>query len=393
MSDLIYLDHNSTTPIAPTVVETMHECLLANYANPASQHRMGQHARRKMEQLRQRLAELLGARCSGMKTDQVILTSGGTESNNLALLGLPICHSAAAPRRVIVSSIEHPSVMGPSEQLARLGYKIETIPVDRDGVCRLDALIELMETPVALVSMMLANNETGVIQPVAQAAAICRERGILMHTDAVQAIGKIPVSFEELGVDAMSFTAHKLSGPRGIGGLVIRDGLSPQPILFGGFQQRAIRPGTEDVALAAGLVEALEIYASDPLGRLNQLRNLRDRLQANLVSGIDDVVIHGVNAPRVPHTLNLSFPGIDRQSFLLAADMAGLAISTGSACASGSSERSPVLMAMGLENDVVDGSIRISLGISTTLSEIQESTRRIIKIIRRFRTRNPLLDR
>lgn len=384
MTDFIYLDHNSTTPIAASVAQTMSDCFAAGYVNPASQHRMGQRARRKLEQLRTRLAELLGASFQGMHTDQIILTSGGTESNNLALFGLP--NSAdTATRRVVVSSIEHPSVMGPAEQLARMGYQVDTIPVDKNGVCRLDALRELIETPVSLVSLMLANNETGVIQPVAEAAAICRKRGVLIHTDAIQAIGKIPVSFQALGVDAMSFTAHKLSGPRGTGGLVLRHGLSLQPILFGGFQQMAIRPGTEDVALIAGMVHALELYANDPRGRYDHLVNLRDRLQENLIAELKDVVINGGEADRVPQTLNLSFPGVDRQSFLMAADIAGLAVSTGSACASGSSERSPVLLAMGLENEVIDGSIRISLGISTTESEIDESTLRIINIIRRFR--------
>jgi cysteine desulfurase len=381
----IYLDHNSTTPIDASVAQAISECYAAGYLNPASQHRPGQIARRKLEQFRRRMAEILGANVSGMETDQLVLTSGGTESNNLALLGLavaPLRESRSFGGRVLISAIEHPSVIGAAEELARRGFEVEKIPVNPSGVCRLDALEVLLEKPTSLVSMMLANNETGVIQPVAQAAAICRARGILFHTDAVQAVGKIPVNFRELGVDAMTFTAHKLCGPRGIGGLIVRHGISPQPILFGGFQQMAVRPGTEDVALAAGMCRSLELYQQDPAQRYDRLSSLRDQLQNDLMSEFRDIVVNGSGAQRVPHTLNISFLGVDRQSILLAADIAGLAISTGSACASGSSELSPVLLAMQLEKEVIAGSIRISLGVSTTRSEIEESTRRIVEIIR-----------
>jgi cysteine desulfurase len=395
VTDSIYLDHNSTTPIDPSVAQTIADCYAVGYVNPASQHRMGQLARRKLEQLRRRVAEILGANCSGMQTDQVVFTSGGTESNNLALLGLVGGQQQTGQNesgqplgRVLISAIEHPSVMGAAEQLSRLGYRVETIPVDKNGVCRLDALASLIETPTTLVSMMLANNETGVLQPVAEAADLCRDRGIMFHTDAVQAVGKIPVSFRELGVDALTFTAHKFSGPRGIGGLVVRHGISIQPILFGGFQQMAIRPGTEDVALAAGMCRALELFEEDPAGRFLKTLELRDRLQNELLAVFDDLVVIGSQASRMPHTLNISFPGVERQSFLLAADLGGLAISTGSACASGSSELSPVLLAMGLEKEVVEGSIRISLGVSTTSAEIEETTRRMTKIIRDIRARN-----
>ena len=390
MTDFIYLDHNSTTPIDPSVASAVSDCYADQLMNPASQHRLGQVARRKLEQLRRRMAEILGASCTGMETDQLLLTSGGTESNNLALLGLVSSASQPDNRtgRVLISAIEHPSVIGAAEQLARMGYDVEKIPVDQNGVCQIASLKKIIDASSAgssnqtiLVSMMLVNNETGVIQPVAEAAAFCRQRGILFHTDAVQAVGKIPVQFRELGIDAMSFTAHKFHGPRSIGGLLLRHGLSPHPILYGGFQQMAIRPGTEDVALAAGMCQALELYQSDSEGRYEHLLKLRDRLQAALVGKFGDLVVNGGDALRAPHTLNISFPGIDRQSFLLAADMAGLAISTGSACASGSSELSPVLLAMGLENRIVEGSIRISLGVSTTEAEIDDAASRITSII------------
>ena len=390
MNDFIYLDHNSTSPILPQVAQAIAQAHAEQFVNPASQHRPGQTARRKIEQLRLAIAKTLGAQCEGMQTDQLIFTSGGTESNNLAILGLTsgdnnLEDGQANPKRVLISSIEHPSVFGAAQQLVRLGYEVEKIPVDRKGVVDLAALESLLQRPAELVSIMLANNETGVIQPIQQAAEICRQRSVLIHTDAVQAVAKIPVDFGQLGVDAMSFTAHKFGGPRGVGGLLVRSGITPQPILHGGFQQSAIRPGTEDVALTAGMHRALELFIEAPDQRQQRMAELRDQLQNGLITEFDDLVVNGDGADRVPHTLNISFPGIDRQSFLLAADMAGLAISTGSACASGSSELSPVLLAMGLEKEVVEGSIRISLGVSTTPEEVAQSVTRIGKIISVFR--------
>lgn len=395
MTDFIYLDHNSTTPIDPSVAAVIADCHSAGYMNPASQHRPGQLARRKLEEIRRRVAEILDATCVGMQTDQLIFTSGGTESNNLAILGLvgesagktsSLGTPASSSRRVLISAIEHPSVFGAAEQLVRLGFDVEKIPVDSNGVIDLDALNDLTDQPTELVSIMLANNETGIIQPVRLAADLCRQKGILIHTDAVQAVGKIPVSFQSLGVDALTFTAHKLNGPRGIGGLLLRHGVTPHPILFGGFQQTAIRPGTEDVALAAGLRQSFELFVDDLPNRSKQMSTLRLSLERALLSRFVDLVINGVGAERVPHTSNISFPGVDRQSFLMAADMSGLAISTGSACASGSSELSPVLLAMGLELPIVEGSIRISLGISTTPQEVDESVHRIAQIIKSIRS-------
>lgn len=390
MSDFIYLDHNSTSPILPEVAQVISDSHAQQFVNPASQHRLGQAARRKIEELRTSTAKMLGAQCEGMQTDQLIFTSGGTESNNLAVLGLVSRDSTdqntdPKPKRVLISSIEHPSVFDAAEQLVRLGYEVEKIPVDGNCVCDLNALETMLQRPAQLVSIMLANNETGVIEPIQAAAQICRSRGVLIHTDAVQAVAKIPVHFQQLGVDAMSFTAHKFGGPRGIGGLLVRSGITPQPILFGGFQQSAIRPGTEDVSLVAGMHRALELYFEAPDQRQAHLAGLRDQLQNGLLEEFDDLVINGGQADRVPHTLNISFPGIDRQSFLLAADMAGLAISTGSACASGSSELSPVLLAMRLEKEIIEGSIRISLGVSTTPEQVAQSVSRIVNIISVFR--------
>lgn len=371
----------------------MTETLQAGFVNPASQHRAGQAARRQLEIYRSELIEMLGGNAKGMAADQLVFTSGGTESDNLALFGLAALSrqrliekgaidSDAYPK-VIVSAIEHPAVIAAAEQLARLGFEVHKLPVNQQGLVCQDTLRRWIESPTALVSIMLANNETGVIEPIQELASCCRQQGVLFHTDAVQAIGKIRVSFNELGVDALSLTAHKFAGPRGIGGLLLKHGVAPEPQLFGGFQQMAIRPGTEDVALVAGMWQALRDYTDAPAEREQHLRQLRDHLQDGLQQRFDGMVVNSAQVSRTPQTLNLAFPEFDRQSFLMSADMAGLAISTGSACASGSSEPSPVLMAMGLPKTTIEASIRISVGPSNSLDEIEQAIERISGIVQR----------
>lgn len=375
----IYLDHNSTTRIDPDVVRTMDACYAKGYVNPASAHRPGQSARRKLEELRTQIIGWLGGNTAGRDTDQLLFTSGGTEGNNLAIRGL----AGPEPGRVLISAIEHPSVIGAAESLLQHGFEVQKIPVDNQGICRLDVLEQMLadaSVPTRLVSVMLVNNETGVVQPIARIAEICRKNNILIHVDGVQAVAKIQLSFRQLDIDAMTFTAHKFHGPRGIGGLLLRSGIEPNPLFFGGFQQQALRPGTEDVALAAGIHRALELYVDNACGRTTHLRTLRDTLEAIVVSELPETVINSALAPRAPHASNLSFPGLNRQAFLMAADVAGLAISTGSACASGSSEPSPVLLAMGADGDIIEGSIRISVGADTTMLEIEDAASRIISI-------------
>lgn len=383
----IYLDNNSTTRIDPAVAEVMAECRQAGFVNPASQHQAGQAARRRLEACRSAILQRMGAAATGMQADQLIFTSGGTESNNLALFGLAHLSDGNLPevRRVLVSSIEHPSISMAADWLLRQDWDVKRIRVDSRGVVCLEHLDELLDLPTRLVSVMAANNETGVIQPVQAIAARCKAVGAFFHCDAVQALGKIPLSFADVGCDAMTVTAHKLHGPRGIGALVLRHGITPLPGLFGGFQQAGIRPGTEDVCLVSGFDKAVEIGLESLDGRAKQMRQMRDRLQNELCNRCGGVTVNGIAAERTPHTLNLSFAGIDRQEFLLAADMNALAVSTGSACASGSSDPSPVLLAMGLENEVVEGSIRISLSVQTTEDEIDQAIDRIVRVIGRFR--------
>lgn len=380
----------------------MAECFAAGYVNPASQHRAGQAARQRLESARSQMLGMLGGVSSGMQTDRLILTSGGTESNNLAIAGL--AHAVAAkraetgvtsaiatakPLRILISAVEHPSVIAIGQFLMTQGFLLEMIPVDECGVVDLEDLERRLQShprePIAVVSIMMANNETGVIEPVAQAAALCRQHDVLFHTDAVQAVGKTCVDFREIGADAMTFTGHKFHGPRGIGGLILRHGVDVQPSLYGGFQQMATRPGTEDVSLTVGMLQALLEYEQDG-DREQSLSRKRDQLEQAIVAMDPTAVINGQGANRLPHTLNVSFPGINRQAFLLAADFAGLAISTGSACASGSSERSHVIIAMGAPEAVIEGSVRISVGANTTQQEIDDAITVLQQVFDRLST-------
>jgi cysteine desulfurase len=353
-------------------------------ANPASQHQAGRKARRMLESAREGIAELLGAKTGGMDADQVIFTSGGTEANNLALFGL----SADRPGDLLISAIEHPSVIGAAEELYRRGRTVQRIPVTIDGVLDISAAHAAIRRRESVVgSFMLANNETGVIQPIAELVATCRANSVLLHTDAVQAVGKIPVNFRALGVDAMTIAPHKFHGPLGIGALIVRHGVQLEPQLFGGFQQAGLRPGTESVALAVGFHRALERWHAEAHERGQRMRALGAQLESELLAEIPGAVIVGQRAARLPHTLNVAFPGINRQALAMALDLAGVAVSTGSACASGSSEPSPVLLAMGLAPEVVEGSIRLSWGAFTTPAEMAEASRRILKCVKHLRTR------
>lgn len=382
MTNQIYLDYNATSPLDREVAERMHEINRLGLMNPASQHQTGQAARRYVEAARKSCLKCLDANISSFPSDSLVFTSGGTEANNLAILGL-----ARKNQQLLISSIEHPSVAAAAEMATTLGVRVRTIPVNSSGVIRLEALESLLqEHPTSLVSVMLVNNETGVIQPVAEVAECGHRYGALVHTDAVQAIGKIPVSFKKLGVDLLTFTPHKFYGPRGIGGLVLRAGVQPLPRMFGGFQQAGVRPGTEDATLAVGCQMALEKAVEDREDSFRHLTLVRDTLWAALKSRVvGPVTVNGDTADRSPHTLNIAFPGADRQTLLLAADVAGLAFSTGSACSSGSSEPSPVLLAMGLDPEFVEGSIRLSFGRMTTLDEATLAGEKIADIVNDLR--------
>ena len=411
MTTHIYLDHNATTPLLPEVADAVREASLRYHANPGSQHEPGRQARRALEQARQRIGELLGARTTGMNADRVIFTSGGTEAANLAIFGLlsaphpplalasslqragpqtpnPTQPNPAPPKKhFLTSTLEHPCILEAAAQLPhRLPHcEVETLTPNPDGIVPLEKFRQHLRPETALVSLMLANNETGVLQPVAEVAALCAENNIAMHSDAAQMVGKLPVHFTDLNLSAMSLAAHKFHGPLGIGALVLRHDLPLQPTLFGGHQQADLRPGTETVALAIGMQTALEHWQQNADKNIGRITKLRNQFERTLLAELPTLVVIGGEAPRLPNTSNLAFVGLDRQALLMALDQAGVACSSGSACASGSSELSPVLLAMGLEKSVIEGSIRFSLGLTTTAAEIEESCRRILSVCQRLR--------
>jgi cysteine desulfurase len=384
--DCIYLDHNSTTPLLPQVAEALAAYDANHFGNPSSQHQIGRRARQTLENARHEVGRILGASMSGREPDRVIFTSCGTEANNLVLLGLArIYDQDAPPGEAIVSSIEHHSIVGAVEVLERRGWRIHRLGVTPDGVVDISRLDEWLTEKTRFVSVMLANNETGVVQPVAEIATRCESLGVPMHTDAAQMIGKLPVDFRALGVSAMTVAPHKFHGPIGTGALVVRHDLPVEPLLRGGFQQEAMRPGTEAVGLAVGMHAALAAWQSEGPQRTERLQTLRDRLLEGLAAGFDgELVVNGQRAARLPNTANVAFVGLERQALLMALDLAGVACSTGSACASGSSEPSPVLSAMGCSKPVLTGSLRFSLGATTTSDDIEQAIARITGVCSRM---------
>jgi cysteine desulfurase len=413
--NVIYFDNNATTRLDPVVAATMHQIALRGLANPSSQHRAGREARKILETSRDGLARHLGCRTDGMQADQIFFTSGGTESNNLAILGLsqPFANSQTAGNSqsqqvlsssklaaTIVSTIEHPSVLGAVERLSKNGVPVRYCPVLQNGKINLDAFAQLISqhdkaidtadkaNQIALVSVMLANNETGVIQPIADIVALCRPRGILVHTDAVQVLGKIPLSFQDLDVDAMTVTAHKVHGPPGIGALVTRAGIRVEPQLFGGFQQLAIRPGTECVALAAGFEQAAAIAVEAVGERSSKMTQMRELLESKLLASPTKPTILGREVDRLPHTTSIAYHGLDRQALQMALDYAGVACSTGSACASGSGQPSHVLRAMGVDEQLIRGAIRFSLSHETTFEEVEWAAAKINSVVETLASKN-----
>jgi cysteine desulfurase len=391
--DLIYLDHNSTTPVLEEVAAAMAEWQTGRFGNPSSQHQAGRRARQALDNAREGIGRILGADLGSREPDRVIFTSGGTEANNLALLGLAGLHDPhSRPGEAIVSLIEHPSIAASVEFLKRRGWRIHTLGVRPDGVVDIGPLDELLSERTRFVSVMLANNETGVLQPVREIARRCAALGVPMHTDAVQMIGKLPVDFRSLDVSLLTVAPHKFHGPIGIGALLVRRDVALEPMLFGGFQQAGLRPGTEAVSLAVGLHAALIAWQREGAARSERLRRLRDRLEAGLTAGYaGEIVVNGASAERLPHTSNLAFVGLDRQALLMALDLEGVACSTGSACASGSSEPSPVLAAMGCSKSVLAGSLRFSLGATTTDDEIEQAIERIVGVCARIAANKPRL--
>ena len=376
-SERIYLDNNATTQILPEVAETMAMTWQTAFANPGSQHSFGRDARPVLDGCRDTIAEILGADPS-----EVIFTSGGTESINAAIYGLTLGRQGA----IAMTAGEHPATIAGCERARQAGLKLVTLNVDADGRLLDNQLDDLPWDVLKLVTVILAHNETGVIQDLSKLSELCEQRQVPLLIDAVQAVGKIPVNFHELKATALAFGAHKFHGPRGIGGLLLRRGVPLPPLLDGGHQESGRRAGTEPVPLIAGMARALESFAADQSTPVNHVRTMRDQLQSHLQQHCGATVVHGINAPRLPNTLSIAFPGLSGEAILVNLDLEGVACSLGSTCASGSAEPAPALLAMGCDADVCLSSVRFSVSRQNTADEIAEAARRIQNVIARLRS-------
>lgn len=376
---MIYLDHNATTPLHPQVLEAMATCLREHWGNPSSPHNLGNQARLVMQQARERLAESLGCEPS-----EVVLCSSGTEADNLALRGVARALRARGDH-IVTTAIEHHAVLHTCDALEEEGFRITRVPVDPLGVVDLEALHQSLTDQTILVSVMHANNETGVLQPVEEIAEMAARREIPFHVDAVQTAGKLPFRIPDLGAGLVSLSGHKLYGPRGAAALIVREGTPLQPILTGGSHERGLRAGTENLAGLVGLAKAVELAVQDAIQESRRLEGLRDHLEERLVSAIPGIRFNGAQARRVPNTSNVTFPGVDGESIILGLDLAGICVSTGSACSTGEPEPSHVLREMGLSRRDAQGSIRLSLGRQTRREDLDLTVQALTDTVARLR--------
>jgi len=349
-----YFDHNATTPVSPEVLEAIVPVMSEVYGNASSIHYFGQMARKKLDEARRQVATMLGA-----TPEEVVYTSGGTEADNLALLG------TGQSGHAITTTVEHPAVLAAGSQLASVTH----VPVDGRGIVNPDDIRRALRADTKIISVMHANNELGVIQPLAEIAKIAREAEVLFHSDGVQAGGKIAVDVKRLGVDMYSISGHKFYAPKGVGALYVRKGTKLQPILHGGHHERDLRPGTENVAGATGLGRAAQWITDHGAEEWSREESLRDRLEQGILERIPHSHVNGAGAPRTPNTSNIRFDGVDSDALLIALDLRGFAVSSGAACSSGATEPSHVLMAIGLTKQQARSSLRFSLGRSNTAEQ------------------------
>jgi cysteine desulfurase len=382
----IYLDHNATTPVAPAVVERMIAVLRDDFGNPSSVHHFGQRAKAALDEARSQVAALIGGDPS-----EIVFTSGGTESDNFAIRGAAEALEPTGRRHLIASAIEHEAVLNTLRALARRGWRVTLLPVDQSGVLTTESLRAALTDDTALVSVMHANNEIGTIQPVSELAALAKARGALFHTDAVQSAGKLTVDVKSLGVDLLSLSGHKFYGPKGAGAMWIRRGVRLLPLVTGGKHERNRRAGTENVAGAAGLGVAADLARTKMKAEAERLSALRDRLEKGVLQTVTGTAVNGVGV-RVPNTTNISFERVEAESLLIALDLEGVAVSTGSACSSGTLEPSHVLKAMGFPSHRTQNSIRFSLGAANTEAEIDHVVSVLPRLVEKLRslTRTPV---
>jgi cysteine desulfurase len=358
----IYLDHAATTPVRPEVLEAMLPFYGPRFGNPSSVHRWGREARTALDEARERVAKSLNA-----QTDEICFTSGGTEADNIAVLGAWHARRDEGRNGILTTPIEHKAVLASVHQAAREGADERIVAVTADGIVDRSSFRELLGSDTAIATVMWVNNEIGTMQPIAELVEMAKSSGALFHTDAVQAFGKVAIDTKAVPYDVLSISGHKIGAPKGIGALFIRRGTVIEPLFHGGSQDRGRRPGTENVAAAVGLARAAELTVAEREEECARLEQLRDRLEQALLAQIPDAVIHGRGAERrAPHVVNISVPGTDSESMLMALDLRGIACSAGSACQSGSITPSHVLTAIGVSPDLASSAIRMSLGVLTT---------------------------
>jgi cysteine desulfurase len=382
----IYFDHNATTYLRREVVDAMLPYFQERFGNASSLHFFGQENRDAIDSARAHVASLLNA-----EPEEVIFTSGGTESDNLAIRGALRARRRISPANHIVTSrIEHPAVLKTCRDLEEEGCRVSYVPCDENGVVRLDLLEEALTGDTAVVSVMLANNETGVIQPIREISALARSRGATFHVDAVQGAGKIPIDVDDLGVDLLSISAHKFYGPKGVGALYVRRGTALEPVYTGGSHECGLRPGTENIPGIVGLGEASRISKEDLKSEMERIGSLRDRLERGALARVDGITVAGASAPRVPNTSSMIVARVEGEAITLRLSMLGFAISSGSACSSGANEPSYILTAMGISPGIAQGGIRISLGIVNTDEEVDAFLETFPQVVSRLRELSPL---
>ncbi|MFZ3094188.1 MAG: cysteine desulfurase NifS [Methanothrix sp.] len=375
----IYMDHSATTPVAPEVQAAMLPYFGEKFGNASSLHRSGREAKEALEDSREKVAALLGARA-----EEIIFTSGGTESDNLALKGIARKNRKLG-KHIITTQIEHPAILETCRALEKDGFEVTYLPVTGEGLVELSTLEAAIRPDTILISVMHANNEVGTIQPLEEIGRLAAERDIYLHSDAVQSVGKIPVNVDDLGVDLLSLSAHKLYGPKGVGALYIRKGTKLESIIQGGGHERRLRSGTENISGIVGLARAAELAERDMPREAERLAGLRDRLAELVLGKVKDAWINGTMKKRLPGNLNFGFKYVEGESLLLFLDSKGICVSTGSACSSHKLEPSHVLMSLGLKAEECHGSLRITLGMSNTMEEIEYVAESIVEAVERFR--------
>lgn len=386
----VYLDHSATTPADHRVIEAMLPYLTEKFGNASSVHLWGQEARAAVDRARRQIASAIGARAN-----EIVLTSGGTEANNLAIRGA--CEMARPHgRHIITSAIEHPSVRGTLDSLEKQGWEVTRLPVYEDGIVQVDDVRAALRPDTVMVSVMMANNEIGTIQPIADIGALIRDerrsgrRQIVFHSDAVQALGRIPLDVESLGVDLLSMSAHKIYAPKGAGALYLRRGVRLQPQQIGGHQERERRAGTESVASIVAFGAAVALAEKEMDSRDELMRRLRDRFESEVAARIADIRFNGDRARRLPHLSNISFRFIEGEGLLIHLDMQGVAVSTGSACSSGTLEPSPVIRALGRDQELARGAIRFSFGKDNTEDDVDYVIEALARAVESLRQLSPL---